>query len=233
MQQNNIRMYEVGGTIRDRLLGIKNTDHDFCVIAESYAAMKTFLVSKGAHIYMEKEEFLTLKCRYPGLGNADFVLGRKDGFYTDGRRPDSVHIVDNIEDELSRRDFTMNAMAVDMGTTKLIDPFDGQNDIKNKCIRFVGDPQERLMEDRLRAFRALRFAVTKRFNLHFDTKSALNNLQSFNFQSVSTSRIREEIFKMFKVDTKKTFSLLFVEYPQLGEVIIGRDIWFKPTTETR
>jgi tRNA nucleotidyltransferase/poly(A) polymerase len=227
-----IKLYEVGGSIRDEFLGVPTKDRDYCVIAESYDAMKTYLLEQGAKIYLERPEFVAIRCRMPGLGDSDFVLGRKDGFYSDGRHPDSVEIVTDIREELARRDFTINAMARDVETGEIIDPFDGKLDLSRRLIKFVGNPLDRLMEDKLRAFRALRFSVTKRFNFSIATMTAIEKLIPSDFDSVSTERIREELFKMFRVNTKLAFTYLFSHYPNLGKLVLDRGIWFKPTTES-
>ena len=110
-----MHIYQVGGSLRDECLGRPCKDFDFSVEAPSYEAMREHLVQDGYTIFLEKPEYLTIRARFP-KGHpqervcADFVLCRKDGFYSDGRRPDTVE-PGTIYDDLARRDFTMNAMA--------------------------------------------------------------------------------------------------------------------------
>jgi tRNA nucleotidyltransferase (CCA-adding enzyme) len=141
-----IELYEVGGCVRDSLLGIDSKDIDFTVIAPSYEDMREFLTDAGFEIFLETPEYFTIRARFPKvvthdaiptrfvrtkkLPTADFVLARKEGAYSDGRRPDEVQM-GTLLDDLSRRDFTMNAMARDRDG-RLIDPFGGQQDVKER-----------------------------------------------------------------------------------------------------
>lgn len=232
---NNIKIFLVGGAVRDTFLGTPIKDKDYVVVAPSFEAMKEFIVSKGGKIFQEKPEFLTLRARMSGFGTlgigaADFVLARKDGVYTDGRRPDSVE-VGTIEEDLARRDFTMNAIAIDTEDQfNVIDPFQGIDDIAHKLIRAVGDARTRLQEDKLRAFRALRFAVEKGFRIDNRLDWEISRLAAIEFAAVSTERIRDELLKMFKKDFALSIELL-QDAPGLWEVVKQRGIWFKPTTE--
>jgi tRNA nucleotidyltransferase/poly(A) polymerase len=224
------KIYQVGGSIRDKMMGFKPKDIDFAVEAESFDAMREMIIARGGKIFLETPEFFTIRANVPQLGSADYVLCRKDGAYNDGRRPESV-TVGNILDDLARRDFTMNAIAIDTETGKGIDPYLGLTDIINRQIRCVGNPNERLREDSLRVFRALRFAIVKNFSIHYDTKEAIReiSLHHKNFDGVSTERIREELLKMFSRDSFDSWMIL--EEFDLLPLIKERGIWFKPTTE--
>jgi tRNA nucleotidyltransferase (CCA-adding enzyme) len=137
---------------------------------------------------------------------ADFVLARKDGPSSDGRRPDFV-LPGTLLDDLERRDFRINAMALLNG--ELVDPFNGQADLEAGLIRFVGNPQDRIAEDGLRVMRALRFSVTKHFKLPPDTWIPINTpFAAQMLHKVSVERIREEMDKMFSVDTERSMQLL-------------------------
>ena len=85
-----VKVFRVGGAVRDQFLNRPNKDVDFAVEAESYEAMKEYIVANGGKIYLETPEFFTIRGKIPNPGDADFVLCRKDGQYSDGRRPDSV-----------------------------------------------------------------------------------------------------------------------------------------------
>jgi tRNA nucleotidyltransferase (CCA-adding enzyme) len=222
------KIYQVGGSVRDKILGVKSKDIDFAVEAESFDAMREKIISLGGKIFLETPQFLTIRANVPELGSADYVLCRKDGAYSDGRRPESV-TVGNIFDDLARRDFTMNAMAIDTATGRILDPHLGLVDIIHKQIVCVGDANVRMAEDKLRAFRAVRFAVTKGFIIHALTCAAIERLAPDSFDAVSTERIREEMLKMFEVDSYDSFFHLFERFPNLGEVVRRRDIWFKPS----
>lgn len=223
--------YLVGGAVRDEILGIPCKDLDFVMVAPSFEAMKKELLSQGCKIFVEKPEFLTLRVKHPALGCVDFACARKDGVYSDGRRPDSTAIADNLEQDLSRRDFTCNAMAKSLEHGRILDPFHGQQDMSNGILRAVGNPDARLREDTLRAFRAIRFACTKCFGIEIELWNAINRLTPMNFDGVSTERIREELLKASKVDVVRLFWFLAKDFPVLWNVTQQRGIWWKPTTE--
>ena len=223
------KIYLVGGAIRDKIMGLQSKDKDYVVECESFDAMRQLILNRGGKIFLETPKFLTIRALMPELGAADYVLARKDGVYKDGRHPESVE-VGTIQDDLARRDFTMNAIAKNVETGELIDPHGGATDIENKRIRCVGNPTERFNEDKLRVFRALRFAITKDFTIDPETHLAM--IETQDFSGVSTERIREELAKMFKYDSETTMLHICCEYDNLRRVIFERGIWFKPTTET-
>lgn len=173
-----------------------------------------------------------LENRYDGL-TADFVLARKESEYTDGRRPDKV-IPGTLEDDLARRDFTMNAIAKDPDTGEYIDPFGGIKDIENKVIRAVGQPMQRLREDALRAIRALRFYVTKDFSID---RQLLNSMRSHSVldsiqYNISDERIQQELSKMFRFDTTKTLFAL-QEVPELTRAMFAGNVSLDATLKTK
>jgi tRNA nucleotidyltransferase (CCA-adding enzyme) len=226
----SVKFYLVGGAVRDSLMGLTPKDLDFACEAPSFDALRQDILAKGGEIFQEREQFGTIRARMPIDGKmqaADFVLCRKDGFYSDGRHPDSVS-AGTIFDDLARRDFTVNAMAQDVETKEIIDPFDGQSDLARKILLCVFSARHRLREDPLRVFRAIRFAVTKGFHLHFTLVNEIKE-GGINFDSVSTERIREELFRACQKDSIQTFRWLF----DLGlfKLVQARGIWFKPTTE--
>ena len=122
---------------------------------------------------------------------------RTEADYTDGRHPDSIKFATTIEEDLSRRDFTMNAIAADLESGELTDPFDGQKDIRNKIIRTVGEPQERFAEDGLRPVRAVRFSGQLGFSIEEKTLAALSEPEVLKkTASISVERFRDEFCKM-------------------------------------
>jgi len=235
----DIRIYKVGGAVRDAFLGVKNKDVDFAVEAPSYEEMRRFIFDRG-RIYLEQPEFFTIRAHiewgFPGAPlDADFVLCRKEGTYKDGRRPDEV-FVGTIFDDLARRDFTMNAIAIDMMSQEIIDPYNGVRDIERGIIRCVGNAKDRFEEDALRMLRALRFAITK--NMQID-KPILRLLKDPHYldlfdKNISLDRKKDELMKMLKYDTQQTLVLL-AYFPDLTTRLFGGEsrLWLKPTNEQR
>lgn len=209
-----MKIYEVGGAVRDDLLGVESKDIDYAVEIGSFDELQTALKDMGFTFYQVKPEFYTIRAMAPKgskLGNrhsvADFVMCRKDGPSTDGRRPDFVE-PGTILDDLARRDFTMNAIARDTDTGDLIDPYGGVTDIEHGLLRFVGDPMQRISEDGLRVLRALRFQVTLGVTMHEATRRAVESHYAVSMlASVSIERTREELEKMFGYDTIASLGL--------------------------
>lgn len=236
---SSFHMFEVGGCVRDGILGLSSKDIDFAVEAESWAHLKDYLTQNRFEVFLENEEFLTLRARFPRQAmdkryagkTADFVLCRKDGAYSDGRRPDSVEL-GTIYDDLARRDFTMNAIARDVSDGLLIDPHNGVADIHARVIRAVGNPEARLREDALRALRAVRFAITKDFKLD---EALWNTLRapwlSPLLATVSAERRRDELFRALHHDTLATLRLLHRLPAAFMQAVLGDVIWLKPTME--
>lgn len=233
--------FEVGGCVRDEILGVKSKDIDFVVVMEEgdfvhkslsvteqnpFVVMRDELKRRGFKIFLETPQYFTIRAQFPkskslaairhpreGL-TADFVLARKEGEYTDGRRPDKVEIGD-LMDDLRRRDFTMNAIAKD-SDGNLIDLFGGVQDINDRVIRAVGNAFDRLNEDALRAVRALRFSVTKDFRIDKELEFAMQTFVVLNAieTKISDERIKDELSKMFRFDTMKSM-LALQKYPAL------------------
>lgn len=228
----------VGGAVRDELMGLRSKDWDFVCIADSFEAMEQSLLDDGFQIFVTTPEFFTIRAHGPkgfqfaghdfGKQTFDFVWAREDGPYSDGRRPDWVKPGTLLTD-LGRRDFACNAIAKAADGT-LIDPFNGQQDISHRIIRAVGDPYERFEEDALRILRAMRFSVTKRFNIDFTTRLAMED-KAATVAGVSAERVREELTKMFNADPLETISMLddFAMFP----IIFGMGINFQPTLKER
>lgn len=227
-----IKFWKTGGAVRDSFLGRVSKDIDWAVEAPSFDAMREAILAKDGKIFLETPDCLTIRAKIPVLGAHDFVLCRKDGPHSDGRHPDFVE-VGTILDDLARRDFTMNAIALDPESGALLDPHAGQADIAEKLIRCVGDPFKRLNEDRLRIIRALRFMVQLGFDIHGHTASAIEGIIRVEgdktFEAISTNRIRDELFKMFSVDTCQSVTLL--KHFGLMGLLKQRGIWLKPTIE--
>ena len=209
---------EVGGAVRDSLLGVKSKDVDFVAIPknpeihmnaeDAFHALVVHLQETGFKIFLETPQFFTVRAQVPEghslrerTNVADFVLARKDGPSSDGRHPDYV-LPGTLMDDL-----TINSMAILDG--QLIDPFGGQEDLEARLIRFVGDPHDRIAEDGLRVMRALRFSITKNMYLqHYTWENISTDFAARMLMKVSIERIRDELEKMFAVNTLKTIELL-------------------------
>lgn len=220
--------YRVGGCVRDEIIGKQPKDVDYAVECYSFEDMSKAILARGGRIFKMNPEHFSIRAQVPKLGACDYTLTRKEGPYSDGRHPDWVK-VGTIYDDLARRDFRMNAIAQREDGT-LIDPHNGMEDIKNRKIQCVGDAHQRITEDKLRAFRAVRFAVTMGFSIDPHITSAIAGLQIKDFDSVSSERIYEEMDKMFSYDTHFTImQLMMVGNWILWSVAMKRGIRLFPT----
>lgn len=199
MSIHDVVIYEVGGSVRDKLLGVPHHDYDYAVEAPSFKVMKDWLLREGYVVYVEKEEYGTIKARLPPNKKAyDFTLCRKDGYYSDHRRPDNIESNNiSILEDLKRRDFSINAIAIDPNGN-VIDPHNGIEDVKLRYIRCVGDTKKVLYEDPLRLLRAYRLSITK--DLHIDPEiiniSSDPMFRSRFVISVKSEMIQNELNKM-------------------------------------
>jgi tRNA nucleotidyltransferase (CCA-adding enzyme) len=228
-----MKIYQVGGSVRDSFLGIKSKDIDYAVEASSYDEMREYILSTNGEIFLENPEFFTIRAKWSidkkNKEPCDFVLCRKEGSYSDNRHPDNVE-VGTIFDDLARRDFTINAIAINVETQEIIDPFGGIKDIEDKIIQCVGNPDLRFKEDALRILRALRFAITKNFKIAYLTDICMS-INMHLLSNISSERIREELHKMFKFDTNK--SVTVIHNFKMSPYIFNEKtkIWLKPTME--
>ncbi|MFA5306027.1 MAG: hypothetical protein WC365_01120 [Candidatus Babeliales bacterium] len=229
-----VNEYYVGGMVRDMLINrvhgtpiSKHSDVDIAVEASSYEEMRAFVLEKGADIKVETPKFFTIRAIVDKVP-IDYTLCRKEGIYKDGRHPESVE-VGTIEEDLARRDLTINAIAMNPYDQSLVDPYNGLADIKNRTIRAVGDVETRCAEDYLRVLRILRFSITLGFTIAPDTETILYHpLYVENlFNTVSDERIREEFTKMFRHNTGKTLDALN-EYPLIKRKMV-KVLWLRPT----
>ena len=239
-----MQLFEVGGCVRDEILGIPSKDIDFTVVlspdnyADPFGHMVWLLKERGFTIFVESPEFLTARGRFPKNHSqypnmaADFVLARKESDYSDGRRPDKV-VPGTLGDDLKRRDFTVNAIAKDMAGG-LIDPHNGVRDIRLKVIKAVGNPMERLQEDALRALRAVRFSVTKGFHIESTLYLSIESpvIHDAIVNNISDERIADELSKMFRFDTLKSLSVL-KDFPSLSEAIFSGKVSLDATLKTK
>lgn len=181
------KAYLVGGCVRDSLMNIRPHDFD---IAASSVPKETARIFADCRVIETGIKHGTVTVLYKGL-SIEITTFRADGEYKDGRHPESVTFSDNIEDDLSRRDFTINGMAYGL-VEGLIDPFDGSADIGAGIIRCIGDPDKRFSEDALRILRALRFSSRLGFHIEEKTKAAMLCHRS-DLKRISAERIFSEL----------------------------------------
>lgn len=213
------KAYLVGGAVRDMLRGKQAHDWDIATDATPQQVMQMFRrviptgIAHGTvtiHIYGHEIETTTF---------------RTEAGYSDGRHPDAVQYAATIEEDLSRRDFTMNAIAADLADGTIVDPFHGQEDIRNGIIRTVGSPLERFDEDGLRPVRAIRFAGQLGFKIEENTFAALSHPAVLaRTGSISPERFRDELCKMLQTDTPSA-SLRLMEQTGIMDLFIPG---FKP-----
>lgn len=182
--------YAVGGCVRDALLGVVPNDWDLTTSASPEAIKACFQNERVIETGIKHGTVTVMKNGEP----YEITTYRKDGEYTDHRRPDSVEFVKDLREDLMRRDFTVNAMACHP-ETGLVDLFGGQEDLKNGVIRSVGEAQHRFEEDALRILRAVRFASTYDFTIEENTVLAAMRLAP-TLENVSAERIFVELKKL-------------------------------------
>jgi len=187
---NGYEAYIVGGCVRDMLLGRVPKDYDITTNALPDEVEMLFRDFKTVSV--GKEFGTIIVCH--DMGPVEVTTFRREGKYLDGRRPQWVFFSRKIEDDLSRRDFTINAIAYN-SRRGIIDPFDGQKDINLRIIRTVGMPDERFREDYLRIMRAVRFAAELDFEIEEETLEAAKSYSRL-VERVSMERITDEFFKM-------------------------------------
>ena len=192
LEKNKFQAFIVGGCVRDLLNGFEPHDWDIATSAKPQEMAKIFPKS------FDTNKFGTVtvltKAKKENLKTIEITTFRTETQYSDKRHPDKVKWAKTIEEDLSRRDFTINAMATSINK-KLIDPFNGQKDLKDKLIRAVGNPKERFQEDALRLMRAVRFATSLNFTIEKNTLEAIEpNAGLLEF--ISKERIRDEFLKI-------------------------------------
>ncbi|MCL1882078.1 MAG: CCA tRNA nucleotidyltransferase [Oscillospiraceae bacterium] len=197
LEQSGHEAFVVGGCVRDSLLGLTPYDYDVTTSATPEEMKAVFTPEAGfrTHDTGIKHGTITVISNSPDQSPPiEVTTFRIDGEYSDTRRPDTVEFTRNLKEDLSRRDFTVNAMAYS-GKTGIVDCFDGRKDLALKLIRAVGESHQRFTEDGLRILRALRFAAVYDFTLEPKTAIAARELKSL-LQKISSERIMQELNKL-------------------------------------
>lgn len=215
--------YVVGGCVRDALINLTPNDWDICTSAKPEEIL-ALLDEHGIKAIETGIQHGTVTAYFNG-GNYEITTFRIDGEYSDSRRPDHVEFVGDIIKDLSRRDFTINAMAYNpdvkyddpyYGPSRLIDPWFGRIDLANRVIRCVGHPDDIFREDALRIMRALRFASTYGFEIEEKTAAAIHRNKGL-LKNIAAERIQSELTKM--LCGKGALDIL-LEYSDVMAVII-------------
>lgn len=185
--------YLVGGCVRDMIAGIEPKDWDITTSATPDKIQELLPES----VYENSFGTVAVKTdsEDPKLKIVEVTTFRIEGRYSDKRHPDEVRFADKVEDDLSRRDFTINAMAYDIDTNEVIDPYGGRENLDAKVVRTVGDPRKRFDEDALRLMRAVRFAAEFGFVIEEYTEEALHE-KAGELEMIAKERIRDEFIKI-------------------------------------
>ncbi|KKR23937.1 MAG: PolyA polymerase [Candidatus Yanofskybacteria bacterium GW2011_GWD2_39_48] len=228
LNDEDFEAYAVGGCVRDLILGKKPKDWDITTNAKPEQIQKIF----PENFYENTFGTVTVKTESEDetLKQIQITPYRIEGKYTDKRHPGEIEFVTNLIDDLSRRDFTINSLAIDKdGTIK--DLYNGQKDIRDKIIRTVGKPEDRFGEDALRILRAVRFATILGFKIDTETATAIRNNAGW-LTAISKERIRDEFIKIINSDNAYAGVLLLEELgllvhiaPELREGInVGQNL---------
>ena len=204
--------YLVGGSVRDLLLGRRGVDMDFTTNARPPELQRLF---PRSHY---ENRFGTVLVRAGGKYH-EVTTYRGEGRYSDHRHPDEIRFVDRLEEDLQRRDFTINAMAMDEDG-RLVDPFGGRGDLDARLLRAVGDPAERLSEDPLRMMRAVRLAVQLDFTIEPHTAEAIRRDCPL-LAVISRERVRDELLKILASERPTAGIELLGNLGLLSDVLPG------------
>ena len=197
LEDNSYKAFLVGGCVRDALMGKSSLDIDItttalpeqvvkCFSDRGYKVIKTGIAHGTVMIIADNRTF-------------EITTMRREGNYDDMRHPSCVCYVDDIKEDLGRRDFTVNSIAYSLSENKIIDIFGGVSDIENRTLRCVGDPESRFCEDALRIIRALRFSSALGFSIEDRTSLALRSCKN-NLNCISFERIKRELDKLILGD---------------------------------
>lgn len=205
LEDNGFEAYVVGGYVRDYLLGRKADDYDITTNATPDVIKNLF--KKSIDTGIKHGTVTVLMKEGSKIKPVEVTTFRIDGEYIDSRHPESVTFVKNINEDLARRDFTINAMAYN-DKSGLIDLYEGEKDLKRRIVRAVGDPLVRFDEDALRMLRAIRFASKLNFNIDINTHNAIKKLAP-TLSNISKERIQVELIKILSGENPTYLQLAF------------------------
>ncbi len=211
LEEAGYEAYLVGGCVRDMLRGTKPHDFDMTTSARPEEMLSVFCEYRTIETGIRHGTVTVLIDGMP----LEITTYRKDGAYTDHRRPDTVSFSSSVTEDLARRDFTVNAMAYHP-RRGLFDPFGGEKDLAAGIIRAVGDPDIRFEEDALRILRALRFAARFGFVIEEETAKAAR-AKAYTLSRIAAERVREELFSTL-VAEKAT--QILTEYSDIFAIVI-------------
>ncbi len=215
LEDAGFEAYIVGGAVRDYLLG--KVPHDMDVASNAYPEEVKKLFDRTVDIGIEHGTVLVLM---EGEG-IEVTTFRTESEYTDLRRPDKVEFVQSLEEDLKRRDFTINAMAMDKNLS-IIDPFGGQTDLLKHMIRAVGEPGERFQEDALRMLRAVRFSGQLNFSIEEGTLTAIR-IHAPLIRAVAVERLKNELDKIL-INPRTQWSMEYLKKSGLAEHLPAGDL---------
>ena len=223
LQQAGYEGLWAGGCVRDQLIGRTPKDYDVATSATPEQVRELFGKKRTIAI---GESFGVITVIGPkSAGHIEIATFRKDAEYSDGRRPDAIEFTDAKEDAL-RRDFTINGMFFDPVKECVIDYVEGRADIDFKVVRAIGDPHERIAEDKLRMLRAIRFAATYNFELEPNTKAAVTQHAS-EIHAVSPERIGTEMRRMLAHPNRAVAARLLQECNLLPQILTDGEQLFE------
>ena len=215
LEDNNYKAYLVGGYVRDYLMNKKTDDIDICTNAKPKEIMSLFS-DKRPISYDYGNAIIT----YPNF-KCEITTFRKDIKYKNNRQPERIEYIDTLENDVLRRDFTINAICMDKNGN-IIDILHGKDDIKKKIIRAIGEADVRIKEDSLRIMRAIRFATILNFKLDKDLKKAIINNKDL-LKNLSYDRKKEELNKIFTSENKK-YGVKLIKELKLEEALDLKNI---------
>lgn len=218
-RKNGFKAYLVGGAVRDMIMGKEAHDWDIATDATPSEVSSIFRKVIPTGIAHGTVTVLFMK------HDIEVTTFRTERGYSDGRHPDNVFFTKDLKEDLSRRDFTMNAIALSLEDGREVDYFGGKKDIRKKTIRTVGNPLERFTEDGLRPVRAIRFASKLKFKIEPETLNAISQEKVLDkIKSISKERFRDEFLKILSSDepsealkTMEKTGILDIFIPELAE----------------
>ncbi len=211
LNNNGYEAYVVGGAVRDLILGLTPLDYDITTSALPNEIMSVFKENK---VFFTGVKFGTVTLVYNNK-NYEITTFRVDGDYIDNRKPKVVEFTNSLSEDLKRRDFTINSLALN---NKLIDNHNGINDINNKVIKCIGDPNTRFEEDAIRILRAIKFSSKLNFSIDLNTEKAMFD-NAYLLKKISIERINKELFKIFEYKNiniiDKYYNIFMIIFPHL------------------